>query len=206
MQKLRNLPLRVWTILPLSIIFGAAAFRLSWHIFFSTATASQVLWGIATGATAAGYFIILRFLSRPVPTEKLTGRKSRAGTIAFVASGAAIATVYLIQQTPLSIAPISKVVVGLSFVVVAGGYFFLALLIKPSLINLLKTRRVRIGVSVVVSLALTTLSIHTARFLPSPEAAHPFSQVMAILLLAALIATYPLILRYIWRVWRAEES
>jgi hypothetical protein len=205
MQKLRNLPLRVWTILPLSIIFGAAAFRLSWNIFFSTATASQVLGGIAIGATATGYFFILRFLSRPVPTEKLTSRKSRGGTIAFVASGVAIATVYLIQQTPLSIAPISKVVLGLSLAVVVGGYFFLVLLIKPSLMNRLKTRLVRVGVSVVVSLALVTLSIHTARFLPSPEADHPFSQVMAILLLAALIATYPLILRYIWGVWRREE-
>ena len=204
MTRLSNLPLRVWTILPLSIIFGAAAFRLSWNIFFYTATASQVLWGIATGATAAGYFFILRFLSRPIPTKKLTSRKSRGGTIAFVASGVAIATVYLIQKIPLSIAPISKIVVGLSFAVVAGGYFFLVLLIKPSLINRLKTRLVRVGVSAVVTMALVTLSIHTTRFLPSSEAAHPFSQVMAILLLAALIATYPLILIYIWRVWRAK--
>jgi len=206
MQRLRNLPLRAWTILPLTIIFGAAAFRLSWNIFFATATASQVLWGIVTGATAAGYFFILRFLSRPVPTAKLTSRKSRAGAIAFVASGVAIATAYLIQKTPISIAPISKVVLGLSFAVVAGGYVFLVLLIKPRLLSKLKTRLVRIGVSVVVSLALTTLTIHTIRFLPSPDAAHPFSQAMAILLLAALIAVYPLILKYIWRVWRAEEG
>jgi tellurite resistance protein TehA-like permease len=65
---------------------------------------------------------------------------------------------------------------------------------------------VRIGVTVVVTLALTALTIHTIRFLPSPEAAHPFSQVMAILLLAALIAVYPLILKYIWGVWRREEG
>ena len=205
MQRLRNLPLRLWTILPLTIILGAAVFRLSWNIIFATATASQVLWGIVTGATATGYFFILRLLSRPVPIEKLASRKSRAGAIAFVASGVAIATAYLIQKTPLSIAPISRVVLGLSFAVVAGGYVFLVLLIKPRLLSKLKTRLVRIGVSVVVSLALTTLTIHTIRFLPSPEADHPFSQVMAILLLAALIATYPLILRYIWRVWRAEE-
>jgi hypothetical protein len=206
MQRLRNLPLRVWTILPLTIIFGAVVFRLSWNILFATATASQALWGIVTGATAAGYFFILRFLSRPVPTEKLTSPKSRAGTIALVASGVGIATAYLIQKTPLSIAPISKVVLGLSFAVVAGGYFFLALLIKPRLVSRLKTRPVRIGVTVVVTLALTALTIHTIRFLPSPEAAHPFSQVMAILLLAALIAVYPLILKYIWGVWRREEG
>lgn len=206
MQGLRNLPLRVWTILPLTIIFGAAAFRLSWNIFFATATTSQVLWGIVTGATAVGYFFTLRLLSRPISTEKLTSRKSRVGAIAFVASGVAIATAYLIQKTPLSIAPISRVVLGFSFAVVVGGYFFLVLLIKPRLISKLKTRLVRIGVTVVVTLALTTLSIHTIRFLPSPDAAHPFSQAMAILLLAALIAVYPLILKYIWRVWRAEEG
>ncbi len=206
MQRLRKLPLRAWTILPLTIIFGAAVFRLSWNIIFATATRSQVLWGVVTGATAAGYFFILRFLSRPVPTEKLTSRKPRAGAIAFVASGVAIATAYLIQQTPLSIAPISKVVLGLSSAVVVGGYFFLVLLIKPRLLSKLKNRLVRIGVTVVVSLALTTLTIHTIRFLPSPDAVHPFSQAMAILLLAALIAVYPLILKYIWRVWRAEEG
>jgi hypothetical protein len=206
MQRLRNLPLRVWTILPLTIIFAAAAFRLSWNIIFATATESQALWGIVTGATMAGYFIILRFLSRPVLTEKLTSPRARAGTIAFVASGVAIATAYLIQKTPLSIAPVSKVVLSLSFAVVTGGYVFLVLLIKPRLLSRLKTRLVRIGVSLVVSLALTTLTIHTIRFLPSPEAAHPFSQVMAILLLAALIAVYPLILKYIWRVWRAEDG
>jgi hypothetical protein len=205
MQRLRNLPLRVWTILPLTIIFGAVAFRLSWNILFSVAIASQVLWGVVTGVTVMGYFFILRFLSRPVPNEKLTSRKSRVGAIAFVTSGVAIATVYLIQKTPLSIAPISKVVLGLSFAVVVGGYFFLILLIKPKLISNLKTRPVRIGVTVVVTLALTTLTIHTIRFLPSPDAAHPFSQAMAILLLAALIAVYPLILKYIWHIWRAEE-
>ncbi len=206
MKSLRNLPLRVWTILPLTIIFGAAAFRLSWNILFSATTASQALWGVVTGATVTGYFFILRVLSRPVPTERLTSLKSRAGTIAFVASGVGIATAYLIQKTPFSIAPISKVVLGLSFAVVAGGYFFLILLIKPKLINKLKARLVRIGVTVVVTLALTTLTIHTVRFLPSPEAAHPFSQAMAILLLAALIAVYPLILKYIWGVWRREKG
>jgi hypothetical protein len=206
MQRLRNLPLRVWTILPLTIIFGAAAFRLSWNILFSVTTASQVLWGIVTGVTVTGYFFILRFLSRPVPTEKLTSPRARAGAIAFISSGLGIATAYLIQKIPYSIAPVSKVVVGLSFAVVVGGYLFLVLLIKPKLINKLKTRPARIGVTVVVTLALTTLTIHTIRFLPSPDAAHPFSQAMAILLLAALIAVYPLILKYIWRVWRKEEG
>ncbi len=206
MQRLRKLPLRVWTTLPLTIIFAAAAFRVSWNIIFATTPTSQVLWGIVIGATATGYFLILRFLSRPVPAEKLTSYRARAGTITLVASAIGIATAYLIQKTPLSIASISKLVLGLSFAVVAGGYIFLVLLIKPRLIDRLKTRAVRIGVTTVVTMALTTLTIHTIRFLPSPEAAHPFSQVMAILLLAALIAVYPLILKYIWYVWRAKKG
>jgi len=204
MQGLRNLPLRVWTVLPLTIIFGAAAFRLSWNIVFSTTGSGEVLWWVAIGATVTGYFFCLRFLSRPVPAEKLKGRGMRIGAIICIAGGLGIATAYLIQKTPLSIAPISKVVLGLSLAVVIAGYFFLVLLARPGLFEKLKTRLARIGVSAVVTTALVTLSIHTARFLPSPEAAHPFSQTMAILLLAALIATYPLILRYIWRVWRRE--
>jgi len=206
MQGLTNLPLRVWAILPLTIIFGAAAFRLSWNVLFSTASSSKVLWGLVIGAIVVGYFFSLRLLSRPVPAERLKGRGMRIGTIACIGSGLGIATAYLIQKTPLSIAPISKVVLGLSLAVVIAGYFFLVLLIRPSLFEKLKTRPARIGVSAVVTTALVTLSIHTARFLPSPEAAHPFSQTMAILLLAALIATYPLILRYIWRVWRREAG
>jgi len=206
MQGLTNLPLRVWAILPLTIIFGAAAFRLSWNVLFSTASSSKVLWGLVIGAIVVGYFASLRLLSRPVPAEKLKGRGMRIGTIACIGSGLGIATAYLIQKTPLSIAPISKVVLGLSLAVVIAGYFFLVLLARPGLFEKLKTRPARIGVSAVVTMALVTLSIHTARFLPSPEAAHPFSQTMAILLLAALIATYPLILRYIWRVWRWEEG
>ena len=206
MQGLTNLPLRVWAILPLTIIFGAVAFRLSWNVLFSTASSSNVLWWLAIGATAVGYFFSLRLLSRPVPAEKLKGRGMRIGTIACIGSGLGIATAYLIQKTPHSIAPISKVILGLSLAVVIAGYLFLILLIRPGLFEKLKTRPVRIGVSAVVTTALVTLSIHTARFLPSPEAAHPFSQTMAILLLAALIATYPLILRYIWHVWRREAG
>jgi hypothetical protein len=206
MPGLRNLPLRVWTILPLTIIFGAAAFRLSWNVIFATANSSKVLWGVVIGATITGYFLSLRLLSRPVPAKKLKSRRTRIGAIACIGSGLGIATAYLIQQTPASIAPVSKVVLGLSLAVVIAGYFFLVLLVRPGLFEKLKTRPARIGVSAVVTTALVTLSIHTARFLPSPIAAHPFSQTMAILLLAALIATYPLILRYIWRVWRREEA
>ena len=139
MKRLRNLPLRVWTILPLTIIISAAVFRLTWNIPYSIATVSKVLWGLAIGVTSSGYLFLLHFLIRPGITKKL------------------------------------------------------------------KTRAVRIGVTAVVTTALLTLTIHTIRFLPSPEAILLQSKVMAILLLAALISAYPLILRYIWRVWRRED-
>ena len=206
MKKLRKLPLRIWAVLPLTLIFGAVVFRLTWDIPYFTATISKVLLGLSIVGVAAGYFFILRFLSRPVLTEKLTARSVKVGAIAGVGAGLAAATAYLVQQVPYSIALISKVVLGLAIGVAAGGYFFLLLLIRPGLIEKLKTRPLRIGVTAVVTAALVTLTIHTIRFLPSPEAAHPFSQVMAILLLAALISVYPLILKYIWRVWRAGEG
>ena len=139
MKGLRNLPLRVWAIVPLTIIFSAAVFRLTWNI-------------------------------------------------------------------PYSIATISKVVLGLAIAVVVAGYFFLLLLIRPSLMEKLKTRPVRIGVTTVVTAALVTLTIHTIRFLPSPEAVLIQSKVMAILLLAALTSVYPIILKYTWRVWRREAK
>ena len=95
---------------------------------------------------------------------------------------------------------------GLAIGVAAGGYFFLLLLIRPGLTQRLKSRLARIGVTAIVTGGLAALTIHTIRFLPSPEAAHPFSKVMAILLLAALISFYPVVLKYIRAVWRMEEE
>ncbi len=139
MKDLRNIPLRIWVIIPLTFIFGAAAVRLAWTI-------------------------------------------------------------------PYTVATISKVVLGLSFVIVISGYvFLLRILIRPNSIKL-KARQVRIMVTVVMTIGLVTLAIHTFRFLPSPEAAHPLSQLLAILLLAALVSAYPVILRYIWHVWKPGKG
>ena len=206
MKRLRNLPLRVWGILPLTIIFSAVVFRLTWNIPYSVATISKVLWGLAIGVTSSGYFFILHFLIWPSLTKKLKTRAVRVGATAGVTAALVTATVYLVQQIPVSIATISKVVLGLAIAVVVAGYFLLLLLIRPGLLEKLKTRPVRIGVTAVVTAALVTLTIHTIRFLPSPEAIYLQSKVMAILLLAALISVYPLILRYIWRIWRREDK
>lgn len=192
-------------MLPLTLIFTALAFRMSWYIPVTVAP-ERVGWWLAIGATVTGYLFILRFLSRPVSVEMLKAPGIRAGTISGTAAGLIIATVYLYHQIPESIAAISRVVLGLAIFVNAGGYFLLALLIKTRLMSRLRTRPVRIGVSVVVAAALASLTIHTMRFLPSPEAVYLQSKVMAVLLLAALIAVSPLILRYIWSVWRREGS
>jgi len=204
MEKPSETSLRVWAMLPLTIIFGAVVFRMSWNIPADVAP-GQVFWWLAICATVTGYFFILRFLSRPVSMERLKVPWIRAGTISGTTIGLVIATVYLYHQIPVSIAVISKIVLGLAIAVNASGYFLLALLIKPSLISQLKTQPVRVGVSAVITAALTCLTIHTIRFLPSPEAVYVQSKVMSILLLAALIAVYPLILKYIWHVWRREE-
>ena len=199
------MPLRVWVILPLTLLFGAVVFRMSWNIPAHVAP-GQVFWWLAICATVIGYFFILRFLSQPVLTERLKVPWIRAGTINGTTIGLIAATVYLYHQIPVSIAVISKVVLWLAIVVNAGGYFFLVLLIKPDLSLRFKTRPVRLGVSALITIALISLTIHTIRFLPSPEAVHIESKVMAILLLAALIAVYPLVIKYIWCVWREKES
>lgn len=190
-------------MLPLTLIFTALVFRMSWYIPV-TGAPERAGWWLAIGATVTGYLFILRFLSRPVSVARLKAPGVRAGTISGTAAGLIIATVYLYHQVPESVAVISRVVLGLAILANAGGYFLLVFLIKPGLISRLKTRPVRVGASVIVGAALASLTIHTMRFLPSPEAVYLQSRVMAVLLLAALIAVAPLILRYIWLVWRRE--
>ena len=206
MKRFRNLPLRVWVILPFTLVFSLAIIHVAWNIpyFITITTTSKAILGMCIAAVA-GYFFLLRLLIRPGLAEKLRTRTVRIGAPVGVAAALGVMTVYLAQQIPYTIATISKVVLGLSIAVVVAGYFCLLLLIRPGLIEKLKTRPVRIGVTVVVTAALIALTIHTVRFLPSPEAAHILSKVMAILLLATLISAYPLILRYIWRVWRRED-
>ncbi len=204
MEKPPETSLRVWAMLPLTLIFGAVIFRMSWNIP-ADITPGQVFWWLAICATATGYFFILRFLSQPVSVERLKVPWIRAGTISGTTIGLVAATVYLYHQIPVSIAVISKVILGLAIAVNASGYCLLVFLIKPSLISRLKTRPVRVGISAIITAGLTCLTIHTIRFLAPPEAVYIQSKVMAILLLAALIAVYPLILKYIWYVWRRNE-
>ena len=89
-------------------------------------------------------------------------------------------------------------ILALSIAVPLNCYaFILRLLISPDW-EKLKSRPVRIGVTAAVTGGLVALTLNPIRFLPSPEAAHILSKVLAILLLAALISVYPIILRFIW--------
>jgi len=134
-RKLRDLPLRIWAVVPLTLIFSAATVRLAWNIPYSVATISKVILALSIAVTLICYTFILRLLTSP-GWEKL------------------------------------------------------------------KSRPVRIGITAVVTGGLVALTLHTIRFLPSPEAAHILSKVLAILLLAALISVYPIILRFIWTAWK----
>ena len=203
MKSPSEIPLRVWVILPLSLLFGAVAFRLSWNI---PASPHPSLWCLAIGGIITGYCFILRFLSQPVTLERLVKPWFRWGAVAGITASLVSATVYLYHQVPLSIAVISKIVLGLAIFVNVSGYLFLVVLFKPGLIHRLKTRPARLGVTVFITAALTCLTIHTIRFLPSPEAAYLQSKIMAVLLLAALTTVHPLVLRYIWREWRGKEK
>jgi hypothetical protein len=193
--------IRVWAVLPVAIIFAAVVFRLSWNIPNSV-TRDQVLWSLAIVASAVGFILLIRFLSSSIPLARLMSPRIRIGIISGLTIGLVIATVYLCQHVPASLAIISKVVLGLAVAVNASGYLLLAILVKPGLILRMPSHLFRIGVSVVMTAALTCLTIHTVRFLMSPEAVYIQSKIMAILLLASLITAYPLVLKYIWSVWR----
>ena len=97
----------------------------------------------------------------------------------------------------------SLAIIILLILVTLGIYALLAYLtIKPS-VKKLKSLPVSIGVTVIVTAALTSGIIHFVRFVPSPEAASPLSVVIASLLLVGSISAYLLALRVIWSIWKA---
>ena len=139
MKRLRNLPLRIWAIVPVALLFSAAIVRLAWMIPYSVATVSKVVLVLAMAVTVGGLIFVINLLAKP------GSRK-------------------------------------------------------------LKSQPVRIGITAVATAGLICLTIHTIRFLPSPEAAALFSKVLAILLLAALASAYPLLLRFVWSAWATREK
>jgi len=97
--------------------------------------------------------------------------------------------------------------VVLAILLVTLGIYalILYLTIKPSL-KKLKSLPVRIWVTVIITAALIDSIIHFVRFVPSPEAASPFSVIIASLLLTAAVSAYALVLWVIWFIRKAGES
>lgn len=205
MKKPGDIPFRLKAIPPLTLILGAVIYRMSWNISSSGAP-DEILWWLTIGGTAAGYYFGIRFLSRPVSMDGVSSFRVKLAVIIGISISLILGSIYLYHQAPATIAVISKIVLGTAVTANVGGYLFLVLLIKPELSSGIKNRTLRIIMSAMMTLGLISLTIHTFRFLPSPEAALIQSKAMAILLLAALITVYPLVLEFIWRVWRVKET
>ena len=120
----------------------------------------------------------------------------------------ALAAVFirLVWETTIATAVGTWVIVILLMLVILGIYALLLYLnIKPSM-KKLKSLLVRIGVTVIATVAIIGAIIHFIRFVPSPEAAESLSVVIASLLLMAGISGYLLILRVIWPIGRTGKS
>ena len=88
---------------------------------------------------------------------------------------------------------------GVMFMIAAIGVYCLVLylLVRP---NGIRSPLFRIGFTVIATSAVAGVTIHFARFVPSPEASSPVSLVLAILLLIASISAYLLALNLVWSV------
>lgn len=73
----------------------------------------------------------------------------------------------------------------------------LYLTIKPR-IKRLASRPIRIWITTIATAGIISGIIHFIRFVPSPEAAHPLSVIIAVLLLTTGISAYLLVLWVIW--------
>ena len=206
MGKPAEMPLRLWAMLPLTLIFGAVVFRMSWNVTTFFGASGETIWWLAIAGAATGYYCGIRLLSRPISMNSLNLIGIRLAVIIGVAISLIMGSIYLYHQMSATIAVISKVVLGTAIFTNVGGYLFLVLLIRPKLSSGVESRPLRIGMTSIMTIGLVSLTIHTIRFLPSPEAAYIQSKLMAVLLLAALIAVYPLVIKYIWCVWREKES
>jgi hypothetical protein len=205
LKKPSEMPLRIRLIPPLTLILGTVIYRMGWNIT-SDGALGDVFWWLVIGGAVTGTYFSIRLLSRPIPMNKVNSFEFRLPVILGVSISLIVGSVYLYQQIPATIAVISKVVLGTAVTANIGGYLFLVLLIKPELSSGIKSRLLRVAMSTIVTIGLVSLTIHTIRFLSSPEAILIQSKVMAILLLAALITVYPLVLECIWRVWREREA
>jgi len=200
------MPIRLRAIPSLTIIMGAVIYRMSWNATTSVGASGETIWWLAIAGAVMGYCFGIRFLSRPIFMNSLNSFGVRLAVIMGVAISLVMGSIYLYHQIPATIAVISKVVLGTAIFANVGGYLFLVLLIRPELSSGIESRPLRIGISSIVTIGLVSLTIHTIRFLPSPEAVYTQSKVMAILLLAALTSAYPLVIEFVWQIWRVKEA
>ena len=117
-----------------------------------------------------------------------------------VSAGLAIGAVIVRLVWEITTATVTGTVVIMVLVLLAiiGLYaFILYFTLKPSLKSL-KSRPVRIGITLVLTATLIGGIIHFVRFIPSAEAALPVSVAIASMFLVAGVSGYILALRVIW--------
>jgi hypothetical protein len=109
----------------------------------------------------------------------------------------------LVYRATVTTSAGSMVVIILLILAILGTYaLLLYLTIRPSL-KKLKSLPVAILVTLVATGAIVDAIIHFFRFVFSPDPTLPFGVIVAVLLLAAGISAYLLVLWVIWSVWRA---
>jgi len=112
----------------------------------------------------------------------------------------------LVYRATVTTSAGSMVVIVLLILAILGTYaLLLYLTIRPSL-KKLKSLPVAILVTLVATGAIADAVIHFFRFVFSPDPTLPFGIIVAVLLLAAGISAYLLVLWVIWSMWEARGS
>jgi hypothetical protein len=112
----------------------------------------------------------------------------------------------LVYRATITTSAGSMVVIVLLILAILGTYaLLLYLTVRPSL-KKLKSLPVAIVVTLVATGAIADAVIHFFRFVFSPDPTLPFGVIVAILLLAAGVVAYLLVLWVIWSMWKAGRS
>jgi hypothetical protein len=112
----------------------------------------------------------------------------------------------LVYRVTVTTSAGSMVVIVLLMLAILGTYaLLLYLTIRPSL-KKLKSLPVAILVTLVTTGAIADAVIHFFRFVFSPDPTLPVGIIAAVLLLAAGISAYLLVLWVIWFVWRGGKK
>ncbi len=112
----------------------------------------------------------------------------------------------LVWRVTITTSAGSLAVIILLILAILGTYALLIYLtIRPSL-KKLKSLPVAISVTLVATGAITDCIIHFFRFVFSPDPILPFGIIAAVLLLAASVGLYLLVLWVIWSVWKAGNK